>query len=158
MDESVVQDYLKQMQSEPTSFILLRRRIPGHSLEELEAMRQILVERQKDEHDLDLTDLDLTPPTKANVSENVFCTWCGQQIANDARFCTYCGRLAGMAGRRMAARVFLALAGLWIVVKVLEVISSGGLSAQALDITNPSLLGIVGFSSLIAYFFVRPRK
>lgn len=67
---------------------------------------------------------------------------------------------AASSGRKWTARVLLALAGLWIVVKALEVISSGGglALARTLDVTNPSLFGIVGFISFISYFFVRPRK
>ena len=60
-------------------------------------------------------------------------------------------------GRRRAAKVLLVLAWLWIIVKVLE-LAVNGVSADALDITNPSPLGIVGFGSLIAYFFVKPKK
>jgi hypothetical protein len=61
------------------------------------------------------------------------------------------------SGRKRAAKVLLVLAWLWIIVKVLE-LAVNGVSARALDFTNPSLLGIVGFGSLIAYFFVRPKK
>jgi hypothetical protein len=174
LDESVVLSYLKQWQSEPTSQILRSRRRQGHSWEEIEAMRQILVERQKEEQDLDLSDLDLTPPT-GTTRADTFCTGCGQQIAAAASFCTLCGKPKGAnAGQRMdtslsgrasvrghprAARVLLAFAGLWIIVKAVEVASSGGgfALARALDFTNPSLFGIVGFASLIAYFFVRPK-
>jgi uncharacterized membrane protein len=42
----------------------------------------------------------------------------------------------------------------WLFFKCFELLSSG-FSARALDVTNPSLLGIVGFGSWIAYFFVR---
>jgi hypothetical protein len=68
---------------------------------------------------------------------------------------------ASSSNRKWPARVLLVLAGLWIFAKVLEVISSLGhplYLARALDFTNPSLFGIVGFVSLIAYFFVRPKK
>ncbi len=47
------------------------------------------------------------------------------------------------SGRKRAAKVLLVLAWLWIIVKVLE-LAVDGVSARALDITNPSLLGIVG--------------
>lgn len=49
---------------------------------------------------------------------------------------------------------------LWAVIKVFQVVFSDSSfeSAQALDITNPSLFGILGFNSLIAYFVVRPKR
>lgn len=74
------------------------------------------------------------------------------------------------SGRKWTARVLLALAWLWIVFKFGEVISqikiannlglpySSYISVNTLDVSNPSPLGIVGFFSFIAYFFVRPKK
>jgi hypothetical protein len=61
-------------------------------------------------------------------------------------------------GRKWSARVLLAIAGLWIVVSVLMVLSGHRSLLDALDFTNPSFLGIVGFLSLIAYFCVRPKS
>lgn len=60
-------------------------------------------------------------------------------------------------GRKRAAKVLLVLACLWIVFKVVQLLVDG-LNVDDLDISNPSLLGIVGFGSLVAYFFVRPKK
>jgi drug/metabolite transporter superfamily protein YnfA len=61
-------------------------------------------------------------------------------------------------GRKWSARVLLALSGLWIVVSVMMVLSGQRSLLDALDISNPSILGIVGFISVIAYFVVRPNK
>jgi hypothetical protein len=61
------------------------------------------------------------------------------------------------SGRKWLARVLLALFVLWIVVKVIRVASIGDsyLLSREFDFMNPSGFGIVGFMSLIAYFFVR---
>ncbi len=69
----------------------------------------------------------------------------------------------GSSGRKWSARVLLALVGLWIVIKVvmlLRTISSGSSLAlvSQFDVTNPSGATIIGIVSLIAYFFVRPKK
>jgi hypothetical protein len=61
------------------------------------------------------------------------------------------------SGRTWSARVLLALAAFWIVVSVIFVLSGKRSLAHALDFTNPSPLGLIGFFSLIAYFLVRPR-
>ena len=63
-------------------------------------------------------------------------------------------------GRTWTARVLLLLGIIWAAAKVVEVASSGGGFAleQALDITNPSLLGILGVGGFVAYFFVRPAN
>jgi hypothetical protein len=63
---------------------------------------------------------------------------------------------AGSNRRKWFARALLVIVALWLIVKVITIASGDVL--QALDFTNPSLLGILGFSSLVAYFFVRPRK
>jgi hypothetical protein len=59
--------------------------------------------------------------------------------------------------RKRAANVLLVLGWLWVGVKTLQLLT-GGMTARALDFTNPSLFGIIGFGSLVAYFFVRPKK
>lgn len=61
------------------------------------------------------------------------------------------------SGRKRTADILLMIAILWIVLKVLQ-LATGSFSAGALDVTNPSLLGLIGFGCLVAYFFVRPRK
>ena len=59
------------------------------------------------------------------------------------------------SGRKLTARVLLALVWFWIIFKVWQLVAD--FSSDALDISNPSLLGLVGFGSLIAYFFVTPK-
>jgi hypothetical protein len=61
------------------------------------------------------------------------------------------------SGRQWTARLLLGFVALWAVAKVIEILSDG-ISARALDITNPSGLGILAFVSFVAYFFVRPGK
>ena len=50
----------------------------------------------------------------------------------------------------------LALAVLWMVVKAMSM--SRGISARDLDVTNPSLMGIVGVGSLVAYVAILVGK
>jgi tetratricopeptide (TPR) repeat protein len=54
----------------------------------------------------------------------------------------------------------MALGWLWVAAKMIELITSGSSLqlARALDFTNPSLFGILGFSSLIASFFVGRKQ
>lgn len=67
-------------------------------------------------------------------------------------------------GRKGVAMVLLALVGLWIAVVGYRVLNAILLHynsyemSKVLDIGRPSGPSIVGFISLIAYFFVRPKK
>ena len=61
------------------------------------------------------------------------------------------------SARKWWARVFLAFVWLWIVYKVLALLVNG-VTARALDFTNPSGISIIGFLSLIGYFLVRPKQ
>ena len=93
------------------------------------------------------------------------CAKCGNPLSDGAGFCTSCGSQSTSAptvspSGGPVSRVLLGVGSLWLIAKVLDVSSSGGGLdlARSLDFTHPSLLGVAGLISWVAYFRIRQKE